>query len=197
MKSRLLNLLTILSLLLCVAVVALWVRSYWTADVWHYRSYRKAETSVSTRWWAVFSSGDGAGVVHRRSDVSGPPTKIPAIGFKPGLSHDTDLPNLRVWAEVWNDAPTRLEWRWADRQRLFLTRSTGASGLISTSLFQFGLVLPFWLLVILTALIPAWRGLTIVRKVRKKEGLCPCGYDLRATPEKCPECGKSPAGAKA
>jgi hypothetical protein len=32
MQRRLLNLLTVLSLLLCVAVVILWVRSYWRAD---------------------------------------------------------------------------------------------------------------------------------------------------------------------
>ena len=32
MTRRLLNFLTALSLLLCVAVVALWVRSYWVSD---------------------------------------------------------------------------------------------------------------------------------------------------------------------
>jgi hypothetical protein len=32
MKRRLLNALTVLSLLLCVAVAVLWVRSYWTVD---------------------------------------------------------------------------------------------------------------------------------------------------------------------
>ena len=32
MKRRLLNLLTVLSLVLCVAAVALWVRSYWRCD---------------------------------------------------------------------------------------------------------------------------------------------------------------------
>jgi hypothetical protein len=36
MKRRLVNLLTILSLLLCVAVCALWVRSYVTQDAWWY-----------------------------------------------------------------------------------------------------------------------------------------------------------------
>jgi hypothetical protein len=33
MTRRLLNFLTLLSLLLCVAVAGLWVRSYWTHDM--------------------------------------------------------------------------------------------------------------------------------------------------------------------
>jgi predicted amidophosphoribosyltransferase len=48
-----------------------------------------------------------------------------------------------------------------------------------------------WTLLIMTGPLPAFRVLRRWRGRRNLEpGACPaCGYDLRATPERCPECG--------
>ena len=54
---------------------------------------------------------------------------------------------------------------------------------------------PFWFIAVMFALpaVVMVRGEWRRRKVRP--GLCPgCGYDVRATPERCPECGRVLAG---
>jgi hypothetical protein len=58
------------------------------------------------------------------------------------------------------------------------------------------IVFPLWLPAILFALAPTYWLLGPRRRLnrRRKLGLCEqCGYDLRATPERCPECGRAAA----
>jgi hypothetical protein len=56
---------------------------------------------------------------------------------------------------------------------------------------------PIWPLCLATAILPAvrlirWR----INRRRRQTGTCPtCGYDLRATPERCPECGRTSSSA--
>src|SRR5439155_22159114 len=60
------------------------------------------------------------------------------------------------------------------------------------------LILPIWLL---AALFAAPSGLWLYRWSARRQrrrrlgaGLCPtCGYDIRATPDRCPECGTIPS----
>ena len=51
---------------------------------------------------------------------------------------------------------------------------------------------PHWYVLSATAILPAlWLVRTVRRARRTFKGACPsCGYDLRATPDRCPECGQ-------
>ena len=59
------------------------------------------------------------------------------------------------------------------------------------------LYVPYWLLTTLTLILPTFCTIRWLRHRstahRQHAGLCPtCGYDLRATPNRCPECGTIP-----
>lgn len=65
---------------------------------------------------------------------------------------------------------------------------------ITTEGYDLLLVAPYWSLALLTAPLPLLRlrAILLHRRRRKRiaHNLCPnCGYDLRASSDKCPECG--------
>ncbi len=70
----------------------------------------------------------------------------------------------------------------------------GGTAVFQADAMQLLVVIPYWFIVVMAALLPAvalLRAPALIRvRRRRKNGLCErCGYDLRACPERCAECG--------
>jgi hypothetical protein len=177
MTRRLLNLLTVLSLLLCVAAVALWARSNWACDYW-FRGDERAPDDASV--WAAASGPGALWLYHESYDARMRQRSGPALvgGFRSQerppdvlLMSDPTFPGNEDFRHLW------FAWKSAD------------DGPFGDQL----LIIPDWCLVVVAALLPAGRFFGWhIRWHRRKAGRCPrCGYDLRATPGRCPECGQT------
>jgi hypothetical protein len=179
MRRRLLNLLTLLSLLLCVASVALWVRSYAASDrVTHDQLDVDGDFSDLTGWLIETGEG-GVGVSRGRLHQAGRPVDELYQGWAWEPGEPVNL--TEVWVGIPMTFGNRMGFFWTDDQSVtpytsMRTRSVG---------------FPVWPLAALTALLPAARLYRrLVRRRRYGAGRCrTCGYDLRATPDQCPECG--------
>jgi hypothetical protein len=170
-KRRIFTLAAAASLLLCVATVALWVRGYHRRDVFTLRLNDDCALWVET----VRGGFQFVRELNVRDGVRS--------GWE--VMHPSDpLPsNMRLGfgAAVITPMVSRPGYR-----RTFH---------ISV------LTLPNYAIVILSSILPVlwmvrlWRDRT---GRRRGQDNCPaCGYDLRATPARCPECGAVPAAPPA
>jgi len=90
---------------------------------------------------------------------------------------------------------------WGQPRPLFQFLGLELAGSWNANSSLVNLFVPYWMIAVPTALLPtAWIRLWSIRRRSlhlTRLGLCAtCGYDLRGTPNRCPECGAL-AGAKA
>ena len=184
LRRRLFASVSALSLILCLAAVGLWVRSYWRSE-----TIRRIDELVLTRPKTSINADDpnGAGAVISHGWI--------AFWWSTFDPHEEGLVVQRSrWQR--SSSSSKLKMPLERRSLLELPglrfdRETGPS-YGGTRMTVVRLVAQIWMLAIPFALLPAaWilhRGRT---RDQRRTGHCQaCGYDLRASPGRCPECGR-------
>jgi hypothetical protein len=149
--------LSVVSLLLCLATLILWVQSGWRVTIITGR--------LDDRKWVALQSVRAQLDLFFGNDAAS--WISPRVSFHSGGAHH---------------ATTAAEFAQFARNPTICRSGIGA---------------PHWFLALLFAILPAIQLRAILRSRRQnRQGLCPrCGYDLRATLERCPECGTESAFA--
>jgi hypothetical protein len=159
MIRRLLTIASALSLLLCVATIVFWTRSYLAAD--------SIRWNVPPHGGVSFLSSGGRFTLSMYAGV-----ERMVGGFQHLSQSHFDFDDQTA--------------RW------FLTYHNWLGFGFGTGFADAGpVIVPYWFVALLTCVSPLWLFLGRRRSRRRHTlGLCPsCGYDLRASKERCPECG--------
>jgi hypothetical protein len=190
MKRCLFNALVGVSLALVLATLILWIRTHSVGEDWEVVHFGRDHAKGGTLLDIDFRAYNGVVMLWAEwafiADADAPFGK-----FKPAIKSDKwivgwDYVHERPYD--WRPNPTN---RW-ERLGFDLDDETYSDNDGWARIYIVGF--PYWLILIVTAALPAWMVLLANGKHRKKKsGRCPaCGYDLRATPNRCPECGAVP-----
>jgi hypothetical protein len=178
---------TLVSSLSCLALAALWLRGYHVTDevklgYFNHRPHPKAP---------AFQDADMLVALHHRGHWDVALARQACIVRPGGIRRDGPGPDNRRWVLT---QPTG-----ADLQRAQIWTLTTKGEPVSTTLgfrratttYARSVRIPDWCPTAAAAVLPGvWLIRRRTRRARDRSGLCPaCGYDLRATPDRCPECG--------
>ena len=188
-----LNFLTALSLLLCVAVCVLWVRSSqvsmrvcWNSIVLEPTSQFRTDSVISDSGRIGFTRLDTPLLEDRPQYQL---FRSPAREFLVTHARDGRALAWALYRNSTNDSQTNLNQ--LEFLGFCLIASKDADQEVPAA--QRFELLPYWFI---TTALAAPAAVRLVVRYRNRRrfgaGLCPqCGYDLRATPARCPECGHS------
>jgi hypothetical protein len=105
--------------------------------------------------------------------------------FRTGWEVVRETKNQEIGRDVLRERAK--SWAWFAFRRFVFSQARG--DMLDGMTYQF--VFPHWVLLLLLLSWPAKRGWGWLKlRRRQRNGLClNCGYDLRASPARCPECG--------
>ena len=166
--------------ILGVGICVVYVRSYWIGDVWTHWNLKLSRESMlatfqgrlcvsSVDWSDAFSS------------------TLPRDGWRHESVNPGTIPRYYLRSRNQLDSRTFVDFAG------FLAWHEGPSR------YSGGIQLPLWLPLVLSASWPIAGTMRTLRgrlrNRRRRAGCCgACGYDLRASADRCPECGTAIAG---
>jgi len=184
-KRRLPKALAILSLLLCAATTGLWIRSYWVSDLWTVQWNRTEDHQhhiLAVFSLQVCSTKGGVEAVRGTGTASVNFREVIDVGHVAGRAYPL------IFQSMNRTISERLGFRFVREQSSWVLGLWVSGG--TKTLINF----PFWFPATVFATLPTlWLVHTRRRIKARNTNSCPvCGYDLRATPDRCPECGTVP-----
>ena len=163
LARRLFNIMAAISLVLCLAMTTMWLRSHWCQD--HIPLFRE--------WFAQSEDGRlriGHMVPWTVATPRNPATSITTL-------------------------PPSADPRWRQLQAT-MAQSTQSRATMSTIMVFDGFSEYYVTVVLQLGILPfLWLLFWALRRQQRMDGgrgCLQCGYDLRATPDRCPECGTVP-----
>lgn len=191
MKHRIFTYVSAVSLVLCAALLVLWVRSY---CFWDHVGYTGAATNKGQYAGGYISSGSGALelTVWVREDPEAKEQAASGVEWSSGgTTEKVSVHRSRHESYMKSIGAKGTLGFWLSARMVSPNagRSPNPGSKAPLPLQPTWIIsVPYWFLVLLTGFLPAlwfyrwWR--------RPPAGHCSvCGYDLRASKERCPECG--------
>jgi hypothetical protein len=190
MKRRLFNLAAFVSLAICTAWIVLGARSYFVRDTIQWE-----DTAEGNQCYRLISTR-GDAILHLQSVTFVGPTAPHSFSLLSDHSgwHTLRNPKPPQRASFWRRRGFFLNYSHTEKWVPYVKAMSGRPDPQIAPYRQIGkeflFGVPYWFAALLFAIAPAWWAAKWRRRRFPKPGVCPsCGYDLRASPVRCPECG--------